>query len=47
MILAAVEHLSPIYRKANTYPQLVDEVVPGQPRRPEPARAARQGLADR
>jgi hypothetical protein len=31
MILAAVEHLSPIYRKANTYPQLVDEVVPGSP----------------
>jgi hypothetical protein len=31
MVLAAVEHLSPIYRKANTYPQLVDEVLPGSP----------------
>ena len=31
MVLAAVEHLSPIFRKANTYPQLVDEVVPGSP----------------
>jgi len=30
-VLAAVEHLSPIYRKANTYPQLVDEVLPGSP----------------
>jgi hypothetical protein len=31
MVLAAVEHLSPIYRQANTYPQLVDEVLPGSP----------------
>ena len=31
MVLAAVEHLSPISRKASTYPQLVDEVVPGSP----------------
>jgi hypothetical protein len=31
MVLAAVEHLSPIYRKANTYPQLLDEVLPGSP----------------
>ena len=31
MVLAAVEHLSPIFRQANTYPQLVDEVVPGSP----------------
>jgi hypothetical protein len=31
MVLAAVEYLSPIFRKANTYPQLVDEVVPGSP----------------
>jgi hypothetical protein len=31
MVLAAVEHLAPIYRKANTYPQLVDEVLAGSP----------------
>jgi hypothetical protein len=31
MVLAAVEHLSPIYHQANTYPQLVDEVLPGSP----------------
>jgi hypothetical protein len=31
MVLAAVEHLSPIYRKANTYPQLIDEVLAGSP----------------
>ena len=47
MVLVAVEHLSPIYRKANTYPQLIDEVLPWQPGRPDLARAARQGLADR
>jgi hypothetical protein len=31
MVLAAVEHLSPIYRKANTYPQLINEVLAGSP----------------
>jgi hypothetical protein len=31
MVLAAVEHLSPIFRKANTYPQLVGEVLAGSP----------------
>jgi hypothetical protein len=31
MVLAAVEHLSPIDRQANTYPQLIDEVLPGSP----------------
>lgn len=31
MVLAAVEHLAPIYRKANTYPQLIDEVLAGSP----------------
>ncbi len=31
MVLAAVEHLAPIWRKANTYPHLVDEVLPGSP----------------
>jgi hypothetical protein len=31
MVLAAVEHLSSIYRQANTYPQLIDEVLPGSP----------------
>jgi hypothetical protein len=31
MVVAAVEHLSPIFRKANTYPQLVGEVLPGSP----------------
>jgi hypothetical protein len=31
MALAAVEHLSPIYRKANSYPQLIDEVLGGSP----------------
>jgi Bacterial archaeo-eukaryotic release factor family 3 len=31
MVLAAVEHLAPLYRKANTYPQLVDEVLAGSP----------------
>jgi hypothetical protein len=31
MVLAAVEHLAPIFRKAKTYPQLVDEVLPGSP----------------
>jgi hypothetical protein len=31
MVLAAVEHLAPIWRKANTSPQLVDEVLPGSP----------------
>ncbi len=31
MVLAAVEHLAPSWRKANTYPHLVDEVLPGSP----------------
>lgn len=31
MVLAAVGHLAPIWRKANTYPQLVDEVLAGSP----------------
>jgi Bacterial archaeo-eukaryotic release factor family 3 len=31
MVLAAVEHLAPIYRKANTYPNLVDEALTGSP----------------
>jgi hypothetical protein len=31
MVLAAVEHLAPIYCKANTYQQLIDEVLAGSP----------------
>jgi Bacterial archaeo-eukaryotic release factor family 3 len=31
MVLAAVEHLSPLWRRANTYPHLVDQTLPGNP----------------
>jgi hypothetical protein len=31
MVLAAVEHLAPLWRKANTYPHLVDETLAGSP----------------
>jgi hypothetical protein len=31
MVLAAVEHLAPIWRQANTYPHLVDETLVGSP----------------
>jgi hypothetical protein len=31
MVLAAVEHLAPIWRQANTYPHLVDETLTGSP----------------
>jgi Bacterial archaeo-eukaryotic release factor family 3 len=31
MVLAAVEHLAPIWRQANTYPHLVDETLAGSP----------------
>lgn len=31
MVLAAVEHLAPIWRKVNTYPHLVDETLAGNP----------------
>ena len=31
MVLAAVQHLAPIWRKANTYPHLVDETLAGSP----------------
>ncbi len=31
LVLASVEYLHPIYREANTYPHLVNEVIPGNP----------------
>jgi hypothetical protein len=31
MVLAAVEHLSPLWRRSNTYPHLVDQTLPGNP----------------
>jgi Bacterial archaeo-eukaryotic release factor family 3 len=31
MVLAAVEHLAPLWRQVNTYPHLVDQVVAGSP----------------
>jgi hypothetical protein len=31
LILAGVEYLFPIYREANTYPQLIEEGIPGNP----------------
>jgi Bacterial archaeo-eukaryotic release factor family 3 len=31
MVLAAVEHLAPLWRRANTYPHLVDQTLPGNP----------------
>jgi Bacterial archaeo-eukaryotic release factor family 3 len=31
MVLAAVEHLSPLWRRANSYPHLVDQTLPGNP----------------
>ncbi len=34
MVLAAVEHLAPIWRQVNTYPHLVDRVLAGSPEEP-------------
>jgi hypothetical protein len=31
MVLAAVEHLAPLWRQVNTYPHLVDQVLAGSP----------------
>jgi hypothetical protein len=31
MVLGAVEHLSPLWRKTTTYPHLVDQTLPGNP----------------
>jgi len=31
LVLAGVEYYLPIYKEANTYPHLVDEVIPGNP----------------
>jgi hypothetical protein len=31
MVLAAVEHLAPLWRRSNTYPHLVDQTLPGNP----------------
>jgi hypothetical protein len=31
MVLAAVEHLAPLWRQVNTYPRLVDQVLAGSP----------------
>jgi len=31
MVLAAVEHLSPLWRRATSYPHLVDQTLPGNP----------------
>src|SRR5687767_7735657 len=31
MVLAAVEHLVPVWRHASTYPHLVDETLAGNP----------------
>jgi hypothetical protein len=32
MVLAAVEHLAPLWRQVNTYPHLVDQSLPAAPR---------------
>jgi hypothetical protein len=31
LILAAVDHLYPVYRQANSYSELLDEWIPGNP----------------
>jgi hypothetical protein len=31
LVLAVVEYLFPIYQQANTYPHLIDQVIPGNP----------------
>ncbi len=31
LVLASVEYLLPLYREANTYPELADEAIPGSP----------------
>ena len=36
LVLAAVDHYLPIYREANTYPHLLDEVITGNPERLRP-----------
>lgn len=42
LVLAAVDYLLPIYREASTYPQLVDEGIPGNPERLSTAALHRQ-----
>ena len=32
LVLAGVEYLFPIYREANTYPHLIEEGIPGNPK---------------
>ncbi len=42
LLLAGVEYYLPLYREANTYPHLIEDVIPGNPdeRRPEELREA-------
>jgi hypothetical protein len=44
LVLAGVEYLFPIYREANTFPHLIEEGIPGNPRRIKPDSLYRTAL---
>jgi hypothetical protein len=44
LVLAGVEYLFPIYREANTFPHLIEEGIPGNPRRMNPDSLYRSAL---
>lgn len=44
LVLAGVEYLFPIYREANTFPHLIDEGIPGNPRGMNPDSLYRMAL---